>query len=265
MRTIQRVVLALLLLTITTPAFAAVRGKLERFPLQSKQFATTYDVHVYLPPAYDPAKRYPVIYCTYDGVYFERVPMVEAYERALGGGAKEAVIIGIPDTPGYEGMPGFPEADKYRTMVVEELVPAVESRYSVAKDRAGRRLLGFSHGGVKLLNVVAAHPAVFSRIAMQSPGWLVWDKEYKKIEREIFDEAAAELRSAGSALPTVWMTWGDGSTEWESRSRKQGDRMAAILRGKDAEVTLGKLVKGDHGLDLATQSFDEAFAFLLKD
>ena len=58
----------------------------------------------------------------------------------------------------------------FTTFLVDELVPAVEARWPVRKDPAGRGVMGASLGGFAALSVTARRPGVFGRCGAQSTG-----------------------------------------------------------------------------------------------
>jgi len=58
----------------------------------------------------------------------------------------------------------------FTRFLVDELVPAVEARWPVRKDAAGRGVMGASLGGFAALSVTARRPGVFGRSGAQSTG-----------------------------------------------------------------------------------------------
>jgi len=69
------------------------------------------------------------------------------------------------------GAPGIaPTHAAFTRFLVDELVPAVEARWRVRKDAAGRGVMGASLGGFAALSVTARRPGVFGRCGAQSTG-----------------------------------------------------------------------------------------------
>ena len=81
-----------------------------------------------------------------------------------------------PDGGGANGprgreAPGVaPPHAAFTRFLVDELVPAVEARWPVRKDAAGRGVMGASLGGFAALSVTARRPGVFGRCGAQSTG-----------------------------------------------------------------------------------------------
>jgi len=254
-----------LFLTASIVAHAQVpTGKLETFPIQNEVLGGERNVNVYLPPNYNKALRYPVVYALNDAVYFEHLKITQWLDAAIARGMAPVVVVGVPDPPGMEGHPGEPGTPAYQQFMVKQLIPEVEKRYSVKAGRDGRLLLGFSSGSIILLDIALRNPECFGRIAMQSPGWMMWDRPTRKISSRTFvPDVLAAIKDARAPLPSVWMMWGDGSSEWESRSRENGKQVIAAFKSRGVAVIEGTMVKGEHTLHLGRESMAEAFGFLV--
>lgn len=75
------------------------------------------------------------------------------------------------DEPPRRALPGVaPAHAAFTTFLVDELVPAVEARWPVRRDAAGRGVMGASLGGFAALSVTARRPGVFGRCGAQSTG-----------------------------------------------------------------------------------------------
>lgn len=81
-----------------------------------------------------------------------------------------------PDGGGANGPRGreapeiAPRHAAFTRFLVDELVPAVEARWPVRRDAAGRGVMGASLGGFAALSVTARRPGVFGRCGAQSTG-----------------------------------------------------------------------------------------------
>jgi hypothetical protein len=91
---------------------------------------------------------------------------------------------------------------------------------------------------------------------------MFWDNEKKAISDVHIDEAIARVERARGALPAFWFMWGDADEDWESRSRRNGERYMAALRGRGAAVEGPVLMSGGHGLRLAMSSLPSALRFV---
>ena len=72
--------------------------------------------------------------------------------------------------PGGRAKPAPRKHEAFERFLVTELVPAVEARWPVRKDPAGRGVMGVSLGAFAALSVTARHPGVFGRCGAQSTG-----------------------------------------------------------------------------------------------
>lgn len=81
-----------------------------------------------------------------------------------------------PGGAGGDAAPGratagiSPSHAAFTRFLADELVPAVEARWPVRKDAAGRGVMGASLGGFAALSVTARRPGVFGRCGAQSTG-----------------------------------------------------------------------------------------------
>ncbi len=148
-------------------------GAMESFHLESAVFGDTREIKVYLPQEYKASKTYPLL-IVHDGDDYLRFaamrtildnliqrhemrPTVVAFTR---GHARNTEYGANPDQPAY---------------LVDELLPALESRYSISDDRAERGLLGASFGGVSSLFCAWERPGVFGRLMLQSGSFVFTD------------------------------------------------------------------------------------------
>lgn len=148
-------------------------------------------VPVYLPPSYerDAARRFPAIYFlagfTGDGrSWLGHRPfepsLTERFEALLTAGqAKEAILV-MPDCftrfGGSEYM-NSPATGRYFDHVVDEIVPAIDSRFRTLPTREHRGIAGKSSGGVGALRFAMVKPDLFGACASHS-GDLLFDVAY---------------------------------------------------------------------------------------
>ena len=140
--------------------------------------------NVVLPADYDTSKRYPVLYILH-GIFGNEHVLLEDKDACLtelfgnltaDGLAKEAVIV-FPHmyaTSDPEQQPAFqPEAvkpyDNFINDLVTDLIPFIESKYSVYTDREHRALAGFSMGGRETLFIGFSRPDLFAYLGAIAP------------------------------------------------------------------------------------------------
>ncbi len=130
----------------------------------SKSVGNKRKAVIYTPPGYSADKKYPVLYLLHGiGGDENEWPRGGKPEIILDNliAAKKAVpmIIVMPngraqtdDRPGPNAMATAPAFGKFDKDLLGNLIPFVESRYSVIKDRESRGLAGLSMGGGQSLN-----------------------------------------------------------------------------------------------------------------
>lgn len=234
-------------------------GEQQILPVQSALAGQSLEVAVALPAGYDPAQRYPVIYCDPGPVHFDRLQFPAWLDGEIGAGRLPACIaVHLPDPEIADyWIPGTAGMATYAAVVSQEVVPAVEANFACGP----RLLLATSSLAVTTLEVALRCPGLFERAALQSPGWLVHEEGVivSQLDRAlaVFDHAPA------GPLPAIWFVWGDSETdEWEAKSRPNGQRMMAALQERGATVTFS-IVPGGHGLPLLRDTLAAAVAFLL--
>ncbi len=76
----------------------------------------------------------------------------------------------VAERPGTGAPEVAPAHAAFTRFLVDDLVPAVEARWPVRKDAAGRGVMGASLGGFAALSITARRPGVFGRCGAQSTG-----------------------------------------------------------------------------------------------
>jgi enterochelin esterase-like enzyme len=152
------------------------RGKLEMLEYDSSTVGTRRKVLVYTPPGYSEDRRYPVLYLLHgiggDEEEWRRGGHPEIILDNLIADAKVVpMIIVMPNgraqkNDRVEGnvMASAPAFAKFESDLLTDLIPFIESKYSVEADRERRALAGLSMGGGQSLNFGLAHLDTFAWI-----------------------------------------------------------------------------------------------------
>lgn len=141
------------------------------------------NVNVLLPPDYSEDKEYPVLYILhgfYDNETWMARPVVNLstiYDNLLADGEAEEMIIVLPyifcdkDMPYCTGMDlaNCLAYDNFINDLTTDLMPFIESEFSVAKGRENTAITGFSMGGRESLFIGFQHPELFSYIGAVCP------------------------------------------------------------------------------------------------
>ena len=141
-----------------------VRGNLETVEYESKSVGNKRKAVIYTPPGYSADQKYPVLYLLHGiGGDENEWPRGGQPEIILDNliAEKKAVpmIVVMPngraqpdDRPGPNPMATAPAFGSFDKDLLGDLIPFIESKYSVKKDRENRALAGLSMGGGQSLN-----------------------------------------------------------------------------------------------------------------
>jgi enterochelin esterase-like enzyme len=139
-------------------------GKIETVEYDSKSVGNKRKALVYTPPGYSSATKYPVLYLLHgiggDEEEWHRGGHPEIILDNLIADKKAApMIIVMPngraqpdDRPGPNAMATAPAFGKFDKDLLGDLIPFIQSKYSVNADRESRALAGLSMGGGQSLN-----------------------------------------------------------------------------------------------------------------
>lgn len=159
-------------------------GSVEHITYASKTTGLERGANVLLPAGYDSEKQYAVLYFQH-GIFGDEYSLINDPNNAIAeilgnlsaeGLAKEVIVV-FPDmyaTSDPEQEPGFTNEavapyDNFINELVDDVIPYIESHYSVLTDRENRGILGFSMGGRESLYIGINRPDLFGYIGAISP------------------------------------------------------------------------------------------------
>ncbi|GFN32349.1 alpha/beta hydrolase [Paenibacillus xylaniclasticus] len=125
-------------------------------------------LRVFLPPGYNEVLSYPVVFCQdgEDFFNFGRVATI-ANQLILDEGVEPFIIVGVDVDKSVRTEEYSPDGNRYANYVrffAEELLPFIESKYPVRRERSERLLAGDSLGGTVSLHIALEHPELFNRV-----------------------------------------------------------------------------------------------------
>lgn len=260
-------------------------GELRENQYFSKTTNSVRRVYIYTPPGYDKdkAKRYPVLYLQHgmgenetgwgnqghanlimDNLIAESkaIPFIIVMENG-GGGIRgprpNAVTPGqaVPQgtTAGNANNPnnvaggargGINFAGPFERILLDDLIPYIESNYRVIADQSHRAMAGLSMGGMQTKSIVIANPTKFSYVGMFSGGTIspteVTDMEsFKKNVKVVFmsfgsresgasriEGAADEWNKAG--IKGAYYVSPETAHEWQSWRRSLHEFAGIIFK-----------------------------------
>jgi enterochelin esterase-like enzyme len=149
-------------------------GKLEMVEYDSKSVGNKRKALVYTPLGYSADKKYPVLYLLHgiggDENEWRRGGHPEIIlDNLLADKKAEPMIVVMPngraqsdDRPGPNAMQTAPAFGKFDQDLLGSVIPFIESKYSVKKDRESRAIAGLSMGGGQSLNFGLANLDTFA-------------------------------------------------------------------------------------------------------
>lgn len=186
-------------------------GRIETVEYDSKTVGTRRKALVYTPPNYTTSTKYPVLYLLHgiggDETEWNRGANPQAIlDNLIADGKAIPMIVVMPNGRAQpndraEGnvMASAPAFAKFERDLIDDLIPFVESRYSVKTDRESRALAGLSMGGGQSLNFGLAHLDLFPWIGGFSSA-----PNTKMPEALVPDPA-----QAAAQLKLLWISCGD--------------------------------------------------------
>ncbi len=174
-------------------------GEIKVVQYDSKSLGTHRQVRVYTPPGYSTDKKYPVLYllhgiggndrewiqaCHADSVMDNLLadgkvqPMIMVFPNGNasitadavgefpgeGGGARRGAGGGAGAGRGGRGGGFDGWGTPFENDLLKDIIPLIESKYSVSADRDHRALAGLSMGGGQTLNIGLVHPETFAYV-----------------------------------------------------------------------------------------------------
>ena len=157
------------------------------YPTPSRGAGTEGSCLVYLPEGYDGLQdhRYPVIYYLHGGTGNQREAswLIERVHKAIAENEMSPVIIVSPQAlpigwyinanPSDSAVQSGPIED----VMMNDLIPYIDSHYRTVADASGRGIEGFSMGGRGALALAFSHPEVFGAVSSIAGAVVDWDEE----------------------------------------------------------------------------------------
>lgn len=149
--------------------FAQNSKVLDNLTLKSEILGMERNYAIYLPPDYDTSERsYPVLYLLHGAtddhtgwVQFGEIKRIA--DKAIKNGTATAMIVVMPDADTKQmGYTNTPNGWNYEDFFFDELMPYVENKYRIRKDKRYRAIAGLSMGGGGTFYYALHRPDLFS-------------------------------------------------------------------------------------------------------
>ncbi|MCP5113026.1 MAG: esterase [bacterium] len=213
---------------------------------QSKSLGIARRVYVYTPPGYtaEKSRTYPALYLFHGSGDNESTWTELGYanlilDNLIAEGKAAPMVIVMPNGHPVPRGGGGPQSFRkngaaFRRDVVEDLVPLIESRYRVKKDRRQRAITGLSMGGMQSVDVGLGHADLFSQVGSFSSA--VFQPE----NDPTLTAFAADPDKANRDVPLLWIAIGK-----KDFLLKPNEAFIAFLTEKGINHTF-RLTEGDH-------------------
>ncbi len=150
------------------------RGRLEMILYESKTVGTTRKLNVYTPPNYSPDEKYPVLYLLHgiggDETEWQRFAKIDTlFDNLIADQKAVPMLVVMPNGRAQKNdraegnvFASAPAFAVFERDLLDDVIPVIESRYSVREEREHRALAGLSMGGGQSLNFGLANLDTFS-------------------------------------------------------------------------------------------------------
>lgn len=129
---------------------------------------------LYLPPCfYTTFQRYPYVILLhgtgYDGTMWEQLGIAAVMDNGIISGTLPPMVLVLPNGGSLSELNDQPDGASYETVILDELIPAVETGFCVWSSHQGRAIGGISRGGFWAFSIALRHPDLFSALGGHSP------------------------------------------------------------------------------------------------
>jgi enterochelin esterase-like enzyme len=155
-------------------------GRVQQILFPSPGTETSRRAFVYTPPDYDKEQkmRYPVLYLQHGWGEDETAWINQGRANLImdnliaGGKIKPFIIVmtyGMTNDVKMGGLRNF-DIKPFQTVLVDELIPYIDSNFRTIPDQPHRAMAGLSMGGMETRTITLARPDVFSHYGLLSGG-----------------------------------------------------------------------------------------------
>ncbi|MBN1562364.1 MAG: hypothetical protein JXA10_00885, partial [Anaerolineae bacterium] len=132
------------------------------------------DYQLYLPPCfYETFRRYPFVILLHGSNYTDTMwvdlGVVDAMNQGITKGALPPMVLVMPNGGTLFEYNDMPDGLSWESVILQELIPTMESNFCLWADRQGRAIGGISRGGFWAFSIALHHPEVFSILGGHSP------------------------------------------------------------------------------------------------
>ncbi|MBN1678809.1 MAG: hypothetical protein JW966_00860 [Anaerolineae bacterium] len=153
---------------------AETSGRLLNLSLRSAVTGDEFLYDLYLPPCFfDTFQRYPYVVLLhgtgYDHTMWQELDALALLDQGIRDGTLPPMVLVMPDGSELAELNDQPDGASYETMILDELLPTIESDFCLWGGRRGRAIGGISRGGFWAFSMAFRHADMFSAVGGHSP------------------------------------------------------------------------------------------------
>ena len=159
-------------------------GSLTSIKVDSRSFAQSRDVEIYLPAHFRRSRTYPLL-IIHDGLdYLRYADLKVVLDNLIHRMEIPAMIVAMTQSP--DRLVEYTGDIRHARFLAEDLLPAVSANFPLLNDSKARGLAGASLGGVAALHTASRYPALFGQLLLQSGSFAFSDLGHHKKD-PVFD------------------------------------------------------------------------------
>ena len=171
-------------------------GNVQQILFHSPSTNSERRAFVYTPPTYDGKKKFPVLYLQHGWGEDETAWSNQGHanlimDNLIAEGKIAPFIIvmtyGMTNDVRFGGLGGF-NYKNFETVLVDELVPYIDSHFATKADRKNRAMAGLSMGGMETRNITLARPETFGYYGLLSGGTYS-PKDFENVDKKLLPYA----------------------------------------------------------------------------
>ncbi|MGK0482826.1 MAG: enterochelin esterase-like enzyme [Planctomycetota bacterium] len=148
-------------------------GEVLERQLRSKTFGDVRPLSIYLPPRYRETRRYPLLVC-HDGLdYLKFAGLQRVLDNLIQLQEVPPLIVCCTQSPNR--IEEYAANEKHAEFLANELVPLMESEFSLLEGASSRALMGASFGAVASFHAALQFPGRFGKLFLQSGSFAFTD------------------------------------------------------------------------------------------
>lgn len=148
-------------------------GELRDERLHSDAFGEAREYQIYVPARYRDTRRYPLL-VLHDGYDYQRFTNLKLIlDNLIHRLEIPPMIVAMTQSPNR--LHEYADDERHASFIAEELLPAVDSKFSLVDDTSARGIGGASFGAIASFSVALRKPDIFGRLMLQSGSFAFTD------------------------------------------------------------------------------------------